>query len=58
MPKEENIKIGIYLLVFTSHVTHTYLYNIDTKGTLGNGGILDHSSNLHSSCPGLPSYTK
>jgi hypothetical protein len=39
MPKEEKIKTGIYLLLFTSHVTHTYLYNINTKGTLGNGGI-------------------
>jgi hypothetical protein len=39
MPKEEKIKIGIYLLVFTSPVTLTYLYNINTKGTLGNGGI-------------------
>jgi hypothetical protein len=34
MPNEEKIKTGIYLLVFTSPVTHTYLYNINTKGTL------------------------
>jgi hypothetical protein len=58
MPKEEKIKIGIYMLVFTSPVTHTYLYSIDTKGTLGNGGIQDHTSNSHSSCPGPPYYTK
>jgi hypothetical protein len=58
MPKEEKIKTCIYLLVFTSHMTYTYLYSIDTKGTLGNGGIQDCTSNSHSSCPGLPYYTK
>jgi hypothetical protein len=58
MPKAEKIKTGIYLLVFTSPVTHTYLYNIDTKGTLGNNGIQDRTSNSHSSFPGLQYYTK
>jgi hypothetical protein len=58
MPKGEKIKTGIYLLVFTSPVTHTYLYNITTKGTVENGGTQDHASNSHSCFPGLPYYTK
>jgi hypothetical protein len=58
LPKEEKVKIGIYLLVLTSPITHTYLYSIDTKGTLGNDGIQDRASNSHASCPGLPYYTK
>jgi hypothetical protein len=58
MPKEEKVKTDIYLLVFTSPVTHTYLYNIDTKGTLGNSDIQDRANNSHTSCQGLPYYTK
>jgi hypothetical protein len=58
MSKEEKIKTGIYLLVFTRPVTHTYSFSIDTKGTHGNGGIQDYTSNLRSNCPDLPYYTK
>jgi hypothetical protein len=53
MPKEEKIKAGIYLLVFTSPITHTYLYNIDTKGTLGSVWHLGPLKELALQLPGF-----